>query len=144
LKIDDIFKEWEKDREVNRGELGYAALDIPKLHAKYYRILIDERLRLRKQEAELKTLMLDKREFYSGNNTERHHAMGWELPDRGAIIKNELPHYLGADQDIIKANLKIALQQEKVKALEAIVDVIVKRGFHINSAIAWEKFKAGA
>lgn len=144
MKLDDIFSEWEKDRAVNRAELGYAALEIPKLHSKYWRILIDERLRLKKMEEDLQVLRLDKTEFYTGNNTERHHEMGWELPPRGRILKNELPAYLAADKHIIDSNLKIAMQKEKVGALEEIVKVIKQMSFNISSAIQWEKFKAGA
>ena len=143
MKLEDIFKEWDNDWDVNRAELGYAALDIPKIHTKYYRILIDEKLRLKSMQADHDVLMLDKTEFYSGNNTKRHHDMGWELPDRGMILKGDMPAFLSADKDVIESNFKIAHQQEKVKTVEAIIGMIKNRSYHISAAIAWEKFKAG-
>ena len=38
MKIDDIYAEWEKDSQINRSELGDEALNIPKLHHKYFKI----------------------------------------------------------------------------------------------------------
>jgi len=63
MKIDDIYAEWEKDSQINRSELGDEALNIPKLHHKYFKIFTHERLLLRKQEVELKQLKLEKLEF---------------------------------------------------------------------------------
>jgi len=51
--------------------------------------------------------------------------------------------YLDADQDIIKINLKISVQQEKVDTLEAIIKSISNRGYLIKSAIDFERFKVG-
>jgi len=41
-------------------------------------------------------------------------------------------------------NLKIAYQQEKIDALESIIKMLHNRGFHIKSAIDFERFKVGA
>jgi hypothetical protein len=52
--------------------------------------------------------------------------------------------YIEADQDIIKLNLRIAMQQEKVDALESIIRSINNRGFLIKNAIEFAKFQVGA
>jgi hypothetical protein len=58
-------------------------------------------------------------------------------------MKSELSMYVDADQDIIKSNLKLSIQQEKVSVLESIIKSIHGRSFNIRAAIDWEKFKTG-
>lgn len=144
MTLDEIFKLWETDSTVNPSELGNAALDLAKLHHKYYSIFSRERLLLKKLDAEMKRLKLDKQEFYVDGPTEEQMALGWRLPPKGRILKSDVSNYLDADNDIIKMNLKIAYQQEKIDALESIIKMIHNRGFHIKSAIDFERFKVGA
>lgn len=144
MTLDEIFKLWETDSTVNPSELGNAALDLAKLHHKYYSVFSRERLLLKKLDAEMKRLKLDKQEFYVDGPTEEQMALGWRLPPKGRILKSDVSNYLDADNDIIKMNLKIAYQQEKIDALESIIKMIHNRGFHIKSAIDFERFKVGA
>jgi hypothetical protein len=143
MKIDDIYAEWEKDSHINRSELGEEALNIPKLHHKYFKIFTNERLLLRKQEAELKQLKVEKLEFYTMGPTEETHSKGWRLPPQGKILKSEVNNYIEADADIIQLTLKIGIQNEKISLLESIIKSLTARGFNIKAAIEWEKFKVG-
>ena len=54
MKLEDIQTFWEKDSQVDRTELGEEALKIPQLHSKYFKIYSQERLTLRKLEADMK------------------------------------------------------------------------------------------
>ena len=144
MTLEEIFEQWEKDSSINPSELGNAALDLAKLHHKYYSIFSRERLLLKKLESEMKRLKLDKQEFCVDGPTEEQMTMGWKLPPKGRILKADVPTYLEADDDIIKLNLKLAYQQEKIHALESIIKMIQNRGFHIKSAIDFERFKVGA
>jgi hypothetical protein len=36
MTLEEIFELWEKDSSINPSELGNAALDLAKLHHKYY------------------------------------------------------------------------------------------------------------
>ena len=65
MKIEEITSQWKDDSVIDKTELGDEAIKIPKLHHKYYQILISEKLLLRSQEAEMKQLKLDKYEFYT-------------------------------------------------------------------------------
>jgi len=144
MTLEEIFELWEKDSSINPSELGNAALDLAKLHHKYYSLFSRERLMLKKLESEMKRLKLDKQEFYVDGPTEEQMDLGWKLPPKGRILKSDVSSYLEADNDIIKLNLKIAYQQEKISALESIIKMIHNRGFHIKSAIDFERFKVGA
>jgi hypothetical protein len=144
MKIEEILDLWEQDTKIDRTELGDAALDVPKLHHKYFKIFSNERLSLRKLESELKQLKLDKYEFLTQGPNEDNKDKGWRLPAKGMILKGDIPMYLDADDDVINLSLRIGLQQEKVDLLDSIIKTIINRGFLIKSAIEWQKFTMGA
>jgi len=144
MKLDDILDMWSTDCDVDRTELGEEALKIPKLHSKYLRHFSEERLLLRKLEQERKELVLLKNDYYRGILSEEDlKSNGWE-PFRLSVLKSDVPTYIEADQDVIKLNLRIAMQSEKVDTLESIIKSISNRGYLIKSAIEYEKFKVGA
>lgn len=144
MKLEDILAEWDKDSHLDRTKLDSVALDAAKLHAKYIRILSNERLLLAKQEAQYKTLKFDKYEFYSEGPHEDTPKEWLELiPPKGRIIKTEVPRYMEVDRDIIALTLKIGLQKEKVEALRSIVDMISRMGFQVKNAIDFMRFMNG-
>ena len=144
MKLDDILDMWSSDCDVDRTELGEEALKIPKLHSKYLRVFSEERLALRKLEEEKREFVKLKYDYYRGVLPEDDlRSNGWE-PFQLNVLKSDVPMYIDADQDIIKMNLKLAMQQEKVSTLEAIIKSISNRGYLIKSAIDFERFKVGA
>ena len=144
MKLEEILDMWTEDCIVDRTELGEEALKLPKLHSKYLRHFSEERLLLRKLEQERKELVLLKSDYYRGVLPEEDlKSNGWE-PFRLSVLKSDVPTYIEADQDIIKLNLRIAMQSEKVDTLESIIKSISNRGYLIKSAIDYEKFKVGA
>ena len=143
MSIDELFELWKKDSEIDRSELGEASAVIPQLHYKYYKIFAQERLKLRKLEAEYKALYKDKWEYFQGNMSEEDlEANGWE-PNPLRILKSDLNTYIDSDTDIIKQTSKMDYQKEKISFLENIIRSINNRGFQIKNAIDWEKFKVG-
>jgi len=144
MDLDEIFNQWEQDSKIDLLELSRSASDVAVLHHKYHKLLSRERLILRKMEADLKVLKLEKSEFYIDGPTQEQVERGWKLPPRGRVLKTEAPNYVEADEDVIKQTLRFAYQKEKVEVLESIIRSIMHRGFQIKSAIDYEKFKVGA
>lgn len=144
MLLEQINALWETDSKIDVTEAGQAAVDIAKLHHKYFKILSNERLLLRRYEADMKKLKLEKYEFYTQGPNEETQSKGWKLPAKGLILKADIPMYIDADDDIINLSLKIGLQQEKVEVLDSILRSIMNRSYHINAFIEWEKFKNGA
>jgi hypothetical protein len=143
MLLEQINALWETDSKIDVTEAGQAAVDIAKLHHKYFKILSNERLLLRRYEADMKKLKLEKYEFYTQGPNEETQSKGWKLPAKGLILKADIPMYIDADDDIINLSLKIGLQQEKVEVLDSILRSIMNRSYHINAFIEWEKFKNG-
>ena len=144
MKLDEIFEQWQIDSEIDKTELGDESLKIPKLHHKYFQIYTSERLLLRKYEAEMKQLKLEKYEFYTQGPSKETNDKGWIMPARGMILKQEMPMYMEGDKELIELSLKIGYQQEKVELLDSIIRSLTNRGFQIKSAIDWYKFTMGA
>jgi len=144
MLLEQIHDEWAKDSDIDKTELGEESLKIPKLHNKYFQIFSKERLLLRKYEADMKKLKLEKYEFYTQGPSKETKDRDWELPSKGIILKQEMPMYLEADKDIIELSLKIGYQQEKVEFLDSIIRSLTNRGFQIKAAIDWYKFTMGA
>lgn len=144
MKLDEIQSMWVNDSQIDRTELGEESLRIPQLHSKYYNLFSAERMTLRKLEQEYKELYRTKFEYYNGTISEEDlKEHGWE-PFQLRILKSDTNIYLQSDRDLSRTELRIELQKEKVEFLESIIKNLPARGYQINAAIAWEKFKVGA
>lgn len=143
MKLESIFDLWEVDSNVDRQRLDEEALNISKLHAKYHRIFTNERLTLRKYEAELKELKLQKFEFYTQGPTKETVEKGWQLPPVGKILKADANTYVDADKEVVNLSLKIGIQHEKIGLLESIIKTLQNRGYNIRAAIDYIKFTSG-
>jgi hypothetical protein len=143
MKLEEIQNLWELDCNIDRTELGNESIRIPQLHSKYFKIFSQERLLLRKLEAEYKSTYRLKFEWYMGNISDDDLKVnGWD-PNPLKILRSDIPMYMDSDEDISKLTLKIYMQKEKVDFTEAIIKSLSNRGFQIKAAIDWEKFKMG-
>lgn len=143
MTLDDILKMWVNDCVVDKTELGEESLKTISLHGKYMELYKKEKLILIKLQKELPKLKLAKYEFYTMGPDEESEKLGWKLPPRGAVIKTQADEYLAADQDLINANLRIAVQQEKVDLLADIVKEVQNRRWALRAAIDFQKWIGG-
>ena len=102
-----------------------------------------ERLKLKQMEGKAKVLHLDLWTYYQGSiDQDTLRDYGWE-PNNNIILKVDIPMHIEANRTAIDSNLGLSYQKEKVDFLEAIIKSLNARGFNINAAISWEKFKVG-
>jgi len=143
MQLDEMFELWKRDSEIDRTELGEASTNIPKLHYKYYKLFAQERLTLRKLQAEYKALYKDKWEYFQGNMSEEDlEEKEWD-PFPLRVLKSDVDKYIDSDKDMVKHNYRLEYQKEKIDFLENVIKSINNRGFQIKNAIDWEKFKVG-
>lgn len=143
MKLEDIQLSWKQDSQIDRTELGEESLRIPQLHSKYFNLYSQERLALKKMQAEYKQLYKRKFELYTGTISEEELIeWGWE-PFPLKILKADMGVYLEADEDLNKADLKMEMQKEKIDFLDSIIKSLTNRGFQIKNAIEWTKFQMG-
>ena len=142
MNIEEIEEHWNQDSQIDETDLAKSARNIPILHAKYYPIYMKQKMLLIKMRTEYKSLKLAKYEFYI-NPDEEGLEKGWEIPPQGRLIKSEVNTYLEGDKDLIKAELKIGIQEEKVNFLKSIIDTLNGRNFVIKNMIDDRRFMSG-
>jgi hypothetical protein len=143
MKLEDIHDEWAKDSRIDETAVDHESTKIPQLHAKYLRLLSNERMLMKKLEGEILELKQAKADRLTGvMSKEELDSRGWE-PERRRYLKGELDDAISSDKDIINLNLRAALQKEKVEVLDSIVRMVTNRNFILKNIIDWKKFISG-
>lgn len=143
MKTIEIIEEWRKDAIIDKTELDNESLKIPYLHGKYWKFYIDEKRKLVKFQQDMKKMVQVKKEYYQGLlSKEELDAFGWE-PFPLKVIKQDLQTYIDSDNDIIKRNIRISEQTEKVELIRDIIKALHNRGFQLKTAMDFLKFSAG-
>ncbi|NDG31224.1 hypothetical protein EB118_14280 [bacterium] len=143
MTLDQILEEWRKDAEIDSTELGEESIKIPQLHSKYMKIYFEERRRLKAHEFEIKDISLKKHEYYNGRMSQDElDELNWN-PFPKKLMKHEIEMHIESDLDIIKHNMKIVNQKEKMSLLEEIIKNLNQRNFQIKNAIEWRRFTQG-
>lgn len=144
MKLEDIIAEWDKDGTVDQINVSNESANIPKLHNKYFKIYMGEGYLLRKMKADYKKFFKLKTEYYRGElDVSELKQFGW-APQPLKILRQDIPSYMDADDDLIEQSLKVGAQEQKVEYLEAIIKMIGNRGFQLKTIVDWERFRTGA
>lgn len=138
--IEKIIELWTIDSKIDDVELDTESLKIPTLHAKYLKLLYEQKLKLKSLILKRKTLTRVLSEYYKGdlNHPEDLKELNRE-PWQRTVLKQDLPSYIDSDDDMIKLLTKISYQEEVVSLLEDILKSINNRGFQIKNGIEWRK-----
>lgn len=143
MTLDEIFENWTIDSKISKTELDDESIRTSLLHSKYLKMYSTEKLTLYKLEAEYKSLLKLKTEYFAGTlDTQTIKEKGWE-PNQKIILKGDINIHIEADQDIQKISLKMGLQREKIYALESILKSVSNRGFQISTAVNFMKLMNG-
>ena len=148
-RFQKLREEWAEDSHVDfqfknkqySADLGQLALDIPFQHNKYLNHYTDIQQIKASLEFEIRKMVKDKREYYSGEADAKTYA----AKPFGSSIKTseKMRTYLEADVDIINLEAKIKYLDQMLYWLDQVMKQISNRGFQIKSAIEWEKFVNG-
>ena len=138
--IEKIIESWTIDSKIDDVELDTESLKIPTLHAKYLKLLYEQKLKLKSLILKRKTLTRVLSEYYKGdlNHPDDLKELNRE-PWQRTVLKQDLPSYIDSDDDMIKLLTKISYQEEVVSLLEDILKSINNRGFQIKNGIEWRK-----
>jgi len=143
MKIEDIVSLWDKDCKIDETELAVESANIPLIHNKYLKIFMSERVQLIRMKAKQKQTKKLLTEYYLGElDREELQELGRDQFYK-KVLKNEIDTYIDSDDMMIEIILKVALQQEKVDYIEAILKQLNNRGFQIKNAIDWNRFVQG-
>jgi len=149
MDLNEIKEQWDKDCEIDQMQLDIESLKTPKLHNKYYKIFISEKMILLRLLSEMEVLKREKQDFYGQGPSKEQIDAGWELPAKGLILLKDIPSYINSDKDIINLSLRIGLQNEKVEYLKNITGGMLgptgysTRTQSIKNAIDFRKWTEG-
>lgn len=136
---------WEKDSQIDSQALDTEALRIPRLHSKWYNILIDCKIEFKRSELALAKEKIHAKNYYNGDynpvDDKRFKTLGHQSRKLKAA---DMDDYVSADSDMQKLQLKFFLAKEKIEFILNVLKQINDRGFQIANAIKWRKFMSGS
>ena len=148
-KFEQIKSEWAEDSHVEfefknknySADLGKISMEIPFQHNKYLNHYTDLSQIKTSLEFEVRKLVREKREYYSGEAEAKVYA---EKPF-GSSIKtaDKMKVYLESDEDIINQEAKIKYIDQILYFLDNVLKMISQRNYHVKNAIEWERFING-
>ena len=103
-----------------------------------YRTRYDQLLIMRKSDHQ--RLWREKWEYYGGKADAKIYIT---KPFDLKVLKTDLHIYIESDEDIIKAEHKIAYLETVIKYIDGVLKSIQSRGWDIKNAISWKQFEAG-
>lgn len=140
MKTSEIQDMIAEDSELDNDRLDFESLRIPSLHAKYYRIFMDEAATLKSMSFELARMKREKMEYYLGKAPEEIYK---DKPLDMKVLKTDLPMYMDGDSELHDMELKVQRQKLKTEMVEKFISTLNQRGFGIKTALDFMKFKAG-
>lgn len=140
--IDVLLSQWDTDSQIDSSEPGVALLNIPRLHAKYLRVLSRHSVLAKKVEGDLAALRKVKADYYGGR-LEKEELDKLGLQQFKYLLKNEVKDYVDADADVIALSRKKAAHDEVVRLCEAIVRELNARTYQLRSYIDYLRWSSG-
>jgi hypothetical protein len=148
ITLEKVLEMWKDDCQINQSSLDGATVKNAILHQKYLEMLSHIRLKHKKREQELQTLMKDKFLYYTGKMTQQEmDERGWPYdPFNGSVkpLKGDMDLWFNSDKDI--QDMKLAIEYLKVlfETIEECLENIKWRHQHIRNILDWRKFSEGA
>ena len=141
MTLEELQIQVNRDFKLDDTELDSKSIKIPLLHNKYLQHLNKFSLLLKKAEYDHKLLVREKWEYYTGKADA---SVYQEKPFDLKILKADVHIYIDSDEELQKADQKVAYLNVVVKYLEQVLRSINNRTFLIKNAIEWKKFTSGA
>ena len=141
MTLEELQRLVDKDLKLDDTELDSESARIPLLHNKYLQHFNKFSLLLKKAQQDYNGLVREKWEYYTGKADESVYR---EKPFDLKVLKSDVHIYIDSDEDIQKADQKVAYLNTVTKYLEQILRSINSRTFLIKNMIEWKKFTSGA
>jgi hypothetical protein len=140
--LENLLAMWDVDSTMDSTELGKELINIPRLHAKYIRILTKHSSLSRKTAIDLTEVKKRKLEYYSGRMSQED-LDKYGLKPFKFILKSDINDYIDADEEVVKLQRKKAFHDEMVSCCNSIMREINNRHYSVKAAIDWEKLIMG-
>lgn len=143
-KLEELLEMWNKDSIIDDSKIKLELVNIPKLHAKYIKVLNEHKLASIKTKFDYDKMKSIRSEYYLGHlDQETLEAYGWDQFDIH-VSKAGLEKYINSDENLIKLLQKKTYHDQAVFTCESILNEIKSRTWQLKSLIDYEKFLSGA
>lgn len=140
MNINEINDLWEKDLNIDINDLGHESLQTPKLHNKYYNLLIRENKKYENLVQQLNSIEQSLNLIYSGKADAAYYKQN-PIPE--LITKTNIQKYIQTHPEHIKLSSEMFDSKQILLYLEEIIKNIHARQWTIRNAIDWKKFLNG-
>ena len=141
MTLTDLLDSIERDSVINHNKLDFEALSIPSLHAKYYRIFIEEARILKQLQYDFAMEKKAATHYYLGKAGDEVYK---EKPHNIKVLKTDIDLYLDSDEELQTLARKLNTQKLKTEAVEKFLNTLNNRGYAIKTALDFMRFQAGS
>ena len=141
MTLDELKQIVYKELPVDKDHLDTESLRNQELYAKFIDYKTNFDFLLAKAKGEYKVLYKEKWEYYGGKADAKIYVT---KPFDLKVLKADVHIYIDSDEELQKADQKVAYLNTVVKYLEQVLRSINNRTFLIKNAIEWKKFTSGA
>lgn len=144
MRLDDIEKMWAQDALIDKTDLATESLITPKLHSKYYKLLMEEKrnMYILAERRDKLQYILEAYFLKTMTTEERIEAGLPEFSDK-RILRNEVDKHINRWPEMIQLKIKLGVQSDKIDFLKDIIKSIHNRSFIIKDAINFLMFSRG-
>lgn len=142
--IEELLDEWDNDSVMDDNHIDRESVNVPKLHAKYVRHIVNVKLKLTKLQNDYNILKKVKFRYYRGELSREELAeCQWPQWQGAKPMKNEMDQFLDGDTDLNNLKIRIEYLQSMVYLLESILNQIKARDWQLKTILEHKKFLAG-
>lgn len=144
MNTEEILKEWDEDSNVDSNHIDNESVNVPKLHAKYIRHLVQAKMQVNELQNEYSVLKKVKFRYYRGelsrDELKEHQLDQWQGTKP---IKSECEQLLDGDSELSKLRFRVENLNIRISLLESILGQIKARDWQLKNIVSWKQFISG-
>jgi len=140
VTLSELQDQIKKDLKIHPDQLDESSRITPEIHHIYNKLMMQERLALKKLNREWDKLYLQQWEYYRKKADPEVYE---KKPLLKKIMDTDVKYYLSADPDLQELRSKIEAKEELIEFLKRALDQISQRNWQIRNQIEWLKFLGG-
>ena len=140
MTLTELQEQVKKDLKIEGDQLDHEALRTPDIHHTYSKMLMIERLALKKLKREYDQVYLTRWEYYRKKADPEVYE---KEPLLKKIMDSDVKLYLAADGALQEVQGKIEAKEELIDFLKRALDQVSQRTWLVKNAIDYYKFLNG-
>lgn len=142
--LNEVQALWNEDSVIDETRIQSEIVNIPRLHAKYIKILNEHKLSSIRSKFDYDKMKEIRSAYYLGHlDKETLDSYGWEQFDFH-VSKAGVEKYINSDEFLIKILQKKAYHDQIVFTCESILNELKNRSWQLKTYVDYQKFLSGS